>query len=108
MSFRFYEIVRRWWTSRGARFTFLSDALSYGGAKVEISLGDGRLSLEADPPRDFDVLVLDAFSGDAIPVHLLTEEAFALILRHLKACGPAGDPYFKSISESGAGGPATR
>ena len=42
-------------------------------------MGDGRLSLEREPPsRQFDVLVLDAFSGDAIPAHLLTREAFAI------------------------------
>jgi len=50
-------------------------------------LGDGRMSLEHESPQDFDVLVVDAFSGDAIPVHLLTREAFALYFHHLKPEG---------------------
>ena len=50
-------------------------------------MGDGRLSLEREAPRKFDVLVVDAFSSDAIPVHLLTREAFVLYWRHLKPDG---------------------
>ena len=50
-------------------------------------MGDARLSLIAEPPQEFDVLAVDAFSGDSIPVHLLTREAFALYLRHLKPTG---------------------
>ncbi len=50
-------------------------------------MGDARLSLESEPPQNFDVLAVDAFSGDAIPVHLLTKEAFALYFRHLKPNG---------------------
>jgi spermidine synthase len=46
--------------------------------------GDARLSLERAAPSRFDVLVLDAFSSDAVPVHLLTREAFALYARHLR------------------------
>jgi len=65
-------------------FTFLSDSL----AQVDVIPGDGRLSLEREladhDPDNFDVLVLDAFSGDAIPVHLLTLEAFETYQRHLK------------------------
>nr|MBP7677788.1 ferrichrome ABC transporter permease [Thermoanaerobaculia bacterium] len=49
----------------------------------EVVLGDARLSLEREPPQRYDVLVLDAFSSDAIPVHLLTLEAFQLYRRHL-------------------------
>jgi spermidine synthase len=56
-------------------------------AKVEIVLGDARLSLEREAPQNFDVLVVDAFSGDSIPVHLITVEAFAEYLRHLKPQG---------------------
>jgi hypothetical protein len=82
-SVRFYEIdpdVLR--LSRGPEpfFTFLKDC----PGEVEVVLGDARLSLEREPPQAFDVLVLDAFSGDAIPVHLLTREAFELWLRHLR------------------------
>lgn len=50
-------------------------------------MGDARLSLETEPPEDYDVLVIDAFSGDAIPVHLLTREAIQLYLRHLRPDG---------------------
>jgi len=55
--------------------------------KIETVLGDARLSLESEASRHefqhFDVLILDAFSGDAIPVHLLTSEAMELYFRHL-------------------------
>jgi spermidine synthase len=81
--YRFYEInplvisiARNW-------FSYLRDT----PAKVDIALGDARLSLAAEPPQRFDVLAVDAFSGDAIPVHLLTKEAFALYLRHLNPGG---------------------
>jgi len=56
-------------------------------ARKELVLGDARLSLEQEQPKQFDVLAVDAFSGDAIPVHLLTREAFALYWRHLKPDG---------------------
>ena len=64
-------------------FTFLSDCAP--GARIE--LGDARLTLHAAPPRSFDVLVLDAFSSDAIPVHLLTREAMTLYLDKLRVGG---------------------
>ena len=54
---------------------------------MHVTLGDARLSLEREPAQDFDVLVVDAFSGDAIPVHLITKEAFALYFKHLKPSG---------------------
>ncbi len=54
---------------------------------VEVAPGDARLSLEREPPQHFDLLVLDAFSSDAIPVHLLTKEAFELYARHLNTNG---------------------
>ncbi len=53
-------------------------------ASKEIFMGDGRLVLEDLPEEELDVLVLDAFSSDSIPVHLLTREAFAIYQRHLK------------------------
>lgn len=56
-------------------------------AKHEVVLGDARLSLEREPSQQFDVLAVDAFSGDAIPVHLLTKQAFELYWRHLKPDG---------------------
>lgn len=64
-------------------FTFLSDCPS----QCEMVQGDARLSLEFEPDQQFDVLVIDAFSGDAIPVHLLTREAVEVYLRHLKPDG---------------------
>jgi tetratricopeptide (TPR) repeat protein len=54
---------------------------------VDVVFGDARLSLEREPPQNFDLLVLDAFNSDAIPVHLVTEEAFVLYERHLKTNG---------------------
>jgi SAM-dependent methyltransferase len=56
-------------------------------AKVEIALGDARLVLEREPPQRFDLLAVDAFSSDAIPVHLLTKQAFEVYLRHLNPDG---------------------
>jgi SAM-dependent methyltransferase len=64
------------------QFTFLTDARQRG-AKLDLVMGDARLSLERQPPQHFDVLILDAFSSDAIPMHLLTREAFAQYQRHL-------------------------
>lgn len=64
-------------------FSFLQDSR----AGVAIELGDARLTLERQPPQHFDVLAVDAFSSDSIPVHLLTLEAFELYFHHLKADG---------------------
>ena len=50
-------------------------------------MGDARLSLEREAPENFDVLAVDAFSSDSIPVHLLTTEAMRLFFRHLKPDG---------------------
>jgi len=64
-------------------FTFLADS----PARVEIVLGDGRLSLEREADQRFDLLAIDAFSGDSIPMHLLTREAMATYVRHVKPQG---------------------
>lgn len=56
-------------------------------APYEIVMGDGRLALERESPRQFDVLAVDAFSGDSIPMHLITHEAMAAYVRHLAADG---------------------
>ncbi len=71
--------------SEGERpvFTYLRDARG----EVSVALGDGRLALERETPQGYDVLVVDAFSSDAIPTHLLTREAFAVYLRHLAEGG---------------------
>ena len=85
--YRFYEInpaVIRLARGAGGYFTFLKDS----PAQIEIALGDARLSLEAEAARhdfqNFDVLVVDAFNGDSIPIHLLTREAMKLYLSHLR------------------------
>ena len=84
--FQFYEINSQVIGLANKTFTYLEDARQRG-AKIETIEGDARLSLERQPPQDFDVLVLDAFNGDAVPVHLLTLEAIELYLRHLDADG---------------------
>jgi SAM-dependent methyltransferase len=81
--YTFYEINPLDVEVAKQQFTFLRDS----GARIEIMLGDARLSLEREPSQGFDVLVVDAFSGDSIPVHLLTRQAFELYFRHLKADG---------------------
>lgn len=68
-----------------ARNTF--SYLRNSRAAVEIAIGDARVSLEQEPPQRFDVLAIDAFSGDAIPVHLITQEALALYRRHMTPNG---------------------
>jgi spermidine synthase len=54
---------------------------------VRIEMGDARLSLEREAPRRFDLLVVDAFTSDSVPTHLLTEEALRVYLRALKPNG---------------------
>ena len=79
----FYEINPAVIRLATSEFSFLPEA----GGSMEIVTGDARLSLEREAPREFDLLVLDAFSGDSVPVHLLTEQAFNLYWRHLKTDG---------------------
>jgi hypothetical protein len=64
-------------------FTYIRDS----AAQTSVVTGDARTSLAAEPPQNFDVLVVDAFSGDAIPLHLLTTQALALYRRHLAPGG---------------------
>lgn len=64
-------------------FTFLKDSK----AKVDVVLGDARLTLSERPDASLDVIALDAFSSDAIPIHLLTREAFQMYFRKLKPGG---------------------
>ena len=81
--YRFYDInpavpgIAHTW------FTYLDDS----DAKIETVLGDARLNLEREPPQGFDVLAIDAFSSDAIPVHLITSEAVGVYLKHMKPGG---------------------
>jgi SAM-dependent methyltransferase len=81
--FRFYDINPKVVEFARSEFSFLADSR----AQVEVALGDARLSLEREPDQNFDILALDAFSSDAIPVHLLTAEAFGTYLRHLRRGG---------------------
>jgi hypothetical protein len=85
--FRYYEInpqVVQLSSGQRPVFTYLRDS----AARVDLELGDARLLLEQETvrgnPQKFDVLVLDAFSGDAVPVHLLTKEAFDSYAQHLR------------------------
>ncbi len=82
-TFRFYELDPDVVAIAQTQFSYLKECK----AKIEIVQGDGRLSLEREPPQDFDILILDAFSGDSPPIHLLTREAFELYLRHVKVPG---------------------
>ena len=79
----FYEINAGVKQLATTKFSYLAKCLG----KVEVTPGDARLSLEREPPQAFDLLVLDAFNSDAIPLHLLTAEAFAVYERHLKTNG---------------------
>lgn len=85
-TFRYYDINPDIVRIARTQFTFVSDLEARGG-KVDVVLGDARLSLEREPPQNFDVLLLDAFSGDSVPVHLLTLEAFKIYQRHMKPDG---------------------
>jgi spermidine synthase len=80
---RFYEINSEVIRMADQYFTFLKNSES----TTEMVLGDARLSLEHEEPQNYDILVLDAFSGDAIPTHLLTREAAQLYQRHLRNNG---------------------
>jgi hypothetical protein len=85
--YRFYELNPAVVDAARRYFSFLKDS----PASVDIALGDGRISMERElresGSRQYDVLVVDAFNSDAIPVHLLTLEALELYWSHLKADG---------------------
>jgi hypothetical protein len=81
--FRFYEINPQ--VERVARelFTYLRET----PAQTDVVLGDARFSINREHGQPFDVIILDAFSGDAVPVHLLTQQALALYRKHLAPDG---------------------
>ena len=79
----FYEISPRVVDIARREFTFLANT----AARTTIVMGDGRLSLEREAPRAYDLLGIDAFSGDSIPMHLVTREAMAIYVRHIKPDG---------------------
>ena len=82
-TYRFYDINPQVIEIAQTEFSFLKDSK----ARIETSLGDARLSLEREAPQNFDVLVVDAFSSDSIPVHLITKEAMAVYLKHIRPSG---------------------
>jgi spermidine synthase len=79
----FYEISPKVIEIEKREFSFLRDT----PAKTSVIIGDGRLSLERETPRRYHVLGIDAFSGDSIPMHLITREAMALYVKHLDPDG---------------------
>jgi hypothetical protein len=85
--FRFYEINSEVESVARKYFTFLDNSK----AEIEVVIGDGRRTmqreLETDGSQQYDVMIVDAFSGDAIPIHLLTKEASDLYWQHLKENG---------------------
>ena len=85
-TYRFYDINPDVPRLAQKYFTYLPDFEARGG-KLEIVVSDARLALERDPPQKFDVLLLDAFSGDSVPAHLLTREAFEIYRGHMKPDG---------------------
>jgi spermidine synthase len=82
-SFRFYEINPAVIQIATHDYHFLDTS----PARIEVVTGDGRLALQKEPPGSFDAIVLDAFSDDSIPVHLLTKEAFQIYFRLLRPEG---------------------
>ncbi|MDG2224380.1 MAG: fused MFS/spermidine synthase [Rubripirellula sp.] len=81
--FDFFEINPNVEELANTAFTYLRDSQ----ADCDVTIGDARISMQGFPDRAFDFLVLDAFSGDAIPAHLLTLEAFEMYDRLMKADG---------------------
>lgn len=80
---RFYEINPAVLPIAQHLFTYLRDS----AAQISFAEGDARASLAGEAPQHFDVLAIDAFSGDAIPLHLLTTQAMAIYCRHLAPGG---------------------
>lgn len=81
--YRFYDINPAVVEIANRDFTYLRDS----EATIETPLGDARLSMEREPPQRFDLLAIDAFSSDAIPVHLMTYEALGIYRKHMKQGG---------------------
>jgi len=81
--YRFYDINPAVIVIANRDFTYLRDS----EATIQTPLGDARLNLEREAPHGFDLLAIDAFSSDSIPVHLLTYEALAVYRKHMKPGG---------------------
>lgn len=82
-TFHFYDINPQVVDLARTEFTFLRDSR----AMIEVTLGDARLTLERQPAQGFDLLAIDAFSSDSIPIHLLTTEAMTVYLKHMRPDG---------------------
>ncbi len=102
--YRFYDINPDVIAIAKRDFTYLSDS----EATIETPLGDARLTLEREPPAEFDVLVIDAFSSDAIPVHLITSEALAVVREAHEARRRHRIPRHQPLSRSRPGGQGAR
>jgi len=89
-SVRVYEINPEVERLARKHFTYLSGAAA-AGVDVEVVIGDARVSLDREAERGelhrFDVLVVDAFNGDSVPIHLITHDAYTLYRRHLQPDG---------------------
>ncbi len=83
---RLYEIDPQVFELARSEFTFLGDAAARGVRFDDIP-GDARLAMEREPPQGYDLLAVDAFSGGAVPVHLLTTQALQVYLRHVRPDG---------------------
>jgi len=81
--YRYYEINPLVLKLATSEFSFLGDCK----ARHDVAMGDARLSMEREQPENLDVLAVDAFSSDSIPVHLLTTQAMELYFRHLRPNG---------------------
>lgn len=80
---RIYEINAEVERLARKHFTYLSDS----PAKPQVIIGDARLSLEREASNQFNVLAVDAFSGDSIPMHLITDEAVRVFMKQLSSNG---------------------
>jgi hypothetical protein len=81
--FRIYEINPLDYQVATSWFTFFNDCQG----DHQVLMGDARLTMERQPPQNYDVIAVDAFTSDAIPVHLLTRECFAVYFRQLQPNG---------------------
>lgn len=81
--YRMYEINPEVIDVAKREFTYISDS----PAEISFALGDARLVLEREASNQFDVLVIDAFSSDSIPIHLVTREALQVYAKHMKPGG---------------------
>jgi hypothetical protein len=79
----FYELDPKMNDIAHKNFTFVKDS----PATIEIVMGDARASLEREPPRNYDMLIVDAFNSDAIPIHLLSVEALKAYMKHITPGG---------------------